>query len=78
MEEEPQVSSEGLQTEHEPHEHAQKRITMALVAILCVLGLGFLWSQWGEEIKQACTGGDEEGACAIDLPDAPAPPIGNE
>jgi hypothetical protein len=53
---------------HEPHEHARSRVLLGIGAVLVVIGVGtFVWSQWGEEIQEACFG--EKGACTIEMPE---------
>lgn len=54
------------------HPHALKRIGWGIVALCGVLALVGVWSRWGEDIKQACTGGGDTGACVIEHDDPPS------
>jgi len=54
-----------LDTQHEPHEHAPKRVIIGVVAVVAVFILGgFIWSRWGPQIEKICFGDDE--SCAVD------------
>ncbi len=54
------------------HPHAFKRIGWGIIALCGVLALVGIWSRWGEEIKEACTGGGDTGACVIEYDDPPS------
>ena len=66
QEETPEVENE---TKHEPHQHARPRLLIGIAAIVVVALMGFIWSRWGETIKEVCFG--EDGACPVELPDTP-------
>jgi hypothetical protein len=56
-------------TKHEPHAHAKKRILAGVIALVLALITFLVWVQYGEGIKEWCTG--EEGTCTVDLGDIP-------
>ena len=66
-----EVDTSKPETKHEPHMHAKRRILVGTIALLFAIIAFFTWVQYGEGIKEWCTGGDE-GACTIDLEDVPA------
>jgi hypothetical protein len=54
-----------LDTQHEPHEHAPKRVIIGVVAVVAVFIFGgFIWSRWGPQIEEICFGNDE--SCAVE------------
>lgn len=73
MEDEITHIEQTVETGHEPHAHARPRLLIGIVAIVCLLVAGLVWAEWGDEIKEACTG--SKGACTVELPDEPSPPI---
>ncbi|MBP9749394.1 MAG: hypothetical protein KBD21_01555 [Candidatus Pacebacteria bacterium] len=62
--------ADSLGHEH-AHPHATKRVLWGIAALLSAFLLLGVWSLWGEEIKNACTGGSN-GACTIEFEDVPA------
>lgn len=57
-----------IDTRHEPHEHAPRRLIIGIVALVLFLLIGgFVWAQWGEEIQETCFGDGE--ICTVELPD---------
>lgn len=53
-------------SQHEPHEHAPRRVIIGITAVALVFILGgFIWSRWGDTIEQACFGNGAD-ACKID------------
>ena len=70
----PQTPSD---TQHEPHEHARPRLMVGVGAVVLVLiFVFFVWTKWGEEIKEACVGDGE--VCTVELPAAPSEGGGTE
>lgn len=56
-----------IDTHHEPHEHAPRRLIIGIVALALFLLIGgYVWAQWGEEIQEVCFGDGE--VCTIELP----------
>ncbi len=50
----------------EPHEHAKKRVIVAMSAVILILVVGgFTWSKWGDDVKEACFGDGE--VCSIEI-----------
>ena len=55
----------SVETQHEAHHHASRRLVVGVGAVVVVALAAAVWVLWGDEIKEACTGND--GACPIDL-----------
>lgn len=69
MEEENLQEETVLDTKHEPHEHAHKRLLLGiLVFLLLVTFFFYIWPHWGEKIKETCLGDGE--VCAVSLSNA--------
>ncbi len=65
-------SSVAARGTHEvAHPHASKRVVWGIVALCGMIALVGIWSQWGEEIKDACTGGGDTGACVVEFDESP-------
>ncbi len=63
---EPQSDS-TVETRHEPHEHAPRRLIIGVVTLALFLLIGgYVWAHWGEEIQEACFGDGE--VCTVELP----------
>lgn len=59
------------ETQHEPHEHASRRVVIGVTATVLIFVLGgFIWSRWGDAIEDICFG--EEGACRVEPAPSPA------
>jgi hypothetical protein len=58
-------ASANVDTRHEAHPHAKRRVFWSLLALGVVCVGVVVWMQWGEEIKDACLG--DKGACTVDL-----------
>lgn len=61
----PQEVTPALDTQHEPHEHAPRRVMVGVTAVIVVFVLGgIIWSRWGSQIEKICFGDDE--SCAVE------------
>lgn len=59
-----------LDRRHEAHHHARPRLLWGVAAIVVVVAGIVVWSEWGDEIHEACFG--DNGACEVDFSDMSA------
>jgi len=48
------MTVEGIDTQHEPHVHASRRLVVGVGAVLVVAALGSVWVLWGEAFLKRC------------------------
>jgi len=57
-----------VDTQHEAHPHAHKRLYIGVGAIVVIAIIAFVvWPKWGDTIKEKCFGDGE--VCQVPLPE---------
>jgi hypothetical protein len=63
-----ETQEEAVDTQHEAHPHAHKRLIIGVSALAVVLIAAFIiWPRWGDTIKEKCFGDGE--VCSVQLSD---------
>ena len=64
---ETETEERKVDTQHEPHEHAKKRVLLGVGAVVVLALVIGVWLAWGDTIKEKCFG---EEVCEVELPEA--------